>query len=971
AGICTGSGTPVDPYVIENYEIDGGGTTTCIDVLNSDAHFIIQNCTLFNSGIGTNPFYHAGIRFYNVSNAKLFHNIIYNHSRTGIRLYYECDNNNITNNYVNNSYCGIYLRDGCRDNTILNNTSSNNTRWGIQFYINSDHNLVEGNFLISNTEDGIQLNDGCDNNTIFNNTLNGNNLNGIKFITSCNQNEIINNKVLNNLGTGIEIQSSCDTNLIYNNLISINTVQAQDSGTNNQWDNGTIGNYWSDYGGVDSNDDGIGDTPYLVGGSTGSQDNYPIWNDGFNGNPILIDDTGAQNWAWARSKIWCSGSGKYSDPYLIENLVIDGEGTSTCIDILNSNDYLTIQNVTCYNSGGGSAPFYNTGIRFYNVSNAILIKNNCTNNQWGGIRLYYECDNNSIIDNFIDNSYNGIYLRDGCNNNSVSKNICIDNSQEGIELYDNCDYNNLTSNNVYSNDRTGIRINLGCDYNFLYNNTLEENSQEGIRFVSDCVGNTIYQNNLSNNLGIGIQIDTNTNDTLIYLNDFTNNTIQAHDSGTNNQWDNGMIGNYWSDYGGLDSNDDGIGDMPYNNITGTALSQDNYPIWEDGDDLPPYINIISPTTSEVFGLLAPGFQVEIVDPNLDIMWYTIDGGVNNVIFATNQTIDQNNWTAQSDGAIIITFYANDTSGNINFDEVIVIKDTFSPIINIISPTSSETFGISAPDFIVEINDPNLDFMWYTIDGGLNNITFVTPVTLIFYANDTLGHLNSSQVVINKLTPILIIDIISPTSDQLFDSDAPDFIIEVGGGSVDVMWYTIDNGLNNFTFTANETINQAAWISMPDGVVTIKFYVNNTLGTIFSNEISVNKDVEAPIISIIEPSTNDVFEIAPVYELTITELNLDTIWYTLDDGENNFTVSGLTGIVNQERWESLPNGYVTIRFYVNDTLGHLSFDEVIIVKDVPTPTGSTGIPGYNILIIIGTISLMALITSKYKYSRKLE
>jgi parallel beta-helix repeat protein len=42
----------------------------------------------------------------------------------------------------------------------------------------------------------------------------------------------------------------------------------------NVWDNGTMGNYWSDYNGTDTNGNGIGDTPYNV--YSKNNDNYPL-----------------------------------------------------------------------------------------------------------------------------------------------------------------------------------------------------------------------------------------------------------------------------------------------------------------------------------------------------------------------------------------------------------------------------------------------------------------------------------------------------------------------------------------------------------------------------------------------------------------------------------------------------------------------------------------------------------------------
>ena len=83
---------------------------------------------------------------------------------------------------------------------------------------------------------------------------------------------------------------------------------------------------------------------------------------------------------------------------------------------------------------------------------------------------------------------------------------------------------------------------------------------------------------------------------IFYHNNFTNNTIQAFDQGIN-KWDNGLEGNYWSDYDGNDANNDGMGDVPYN-ISG-GDNKDEHPFMHPIDIIPPIVKVSFPNGGEV------------------------------------------------------------------------------------------------------------------------------------------------------------------------------------------------------------------------------------------------------------------------------------------------------------------------------------------------------------------------------------
>jgi len=159
------------------------------------------------------------------------------------------------------------------------------------------------------------------------------------------------------------------------------------------------------------------------------------------------------NWTAAKAAGICTGDGTYSERYVIEDLVIDGGGSGSCILIENSDVYFKIENCTVYNSG---EYWGDSGIRLIHVDNSQLINNNCSDNYYFGIYLYYS-DNNTLSGNTASNNiYRGISL-DSSDNNIISGNT-VNNSNVGISL-DSSD-NNIISGNTINNNYHGI---------FLYN----------------------------------------------------------------------------------------------------------------------------------------------------------------------------------------------------------------------------------------------------------------------------------------------------------------------------------------------------------------------------------------------------------------------------------------------------------------------------------------------------------------------
>jgi len=155
-------------------------------------------------------------------------------------------------------------------NLIIENVTIPNNGYGFELIESANNTVMNSN--ITSTF-GIYL-EYSNSNTLSNNYIAHGKGAGI-YLYYSHSNIISKNNILNN-NEGIRLEHSMDNNICHNNFID-NTYQAHFVSLphpHNTWDNGAEGNYWSDYNGTDTDQDGIGDAPYVIDES--NQDNYPL-----------------------------------------------------------------------------------------------------------------------------------------------------------------------------------------------------------------------------------------------------------------------------------------------------------------------------------------------------------------------------------------------------------------------------------------------------------------------------------------------------------------------------------------------------------------------------------------------------------------------------------------------------------------------------------------------------------------------
>ena len=575
-----------------------------------------------------------------------------------------------------------------------------------------------------------------------------------------------------------------------------------------------------------------------------------------------------------------------------------------------------------------------------------------------------------------------------CNNLTIA-----DSSFSGVELYQSANIHIMSSN--ASNMDYGIYLRYITNI-VIFNNSIT-NCYIGNYIIKS--SNIIIQNNtisFSNKYGVFLGESSNTT---AYCNELIDNAVQVLDDSAF-FWDNGSIGNYWSDYTGVDADVDGIGDTPYKV---DSDSEDRFPI------VPP--DLIQPSISDVTHepqipneldsvIISAkvtdkgGLAQVILSYHDGETWYNISMKYNTTKMLYEETVPP----YENETEILYKIYAVDYAGNWNISPIysytVHYHETNPPkIVNITqeprSPTDLDSVLIKVN--ITDESDIAYVILSYSVQDVWHNLTMTYYIssklyqatipkmsvgTEISYKVYAVDKYNNTSISNTQKYIILSHDIESPTIHHIFhfpqsptDNDEVTVFANITDESeisVTILSYTNGSAWYNVTMAKNtaKSLYKGVIPKSPAGIIIQYFiYSEDSFGNAITSNVYnysvITRDTTGPIIEDVfyvpeNPTDQDVVTIfANVTDISgvsnvILSYHNGSLWSNISMQYNN------TLGLYVSRIPKMPSGLtIMFKIYTNDSVGNWAESKIF---SYTISVSNTYTSRLSVMLIVGVCPL---------------